>query len=861
MKSDNRGSTLVTVIVAIAFVTILTSIILATTVMNMSMKGIDRKVKDDFYYAEKGLDDVYTGVGQKTAEFAGKQYDKAFKQLGKTISNAAAANEEFKKKFLEECYTEFHGASDLKAKLDAYIVRPIVSTRIDSVAVTNVGTDAGSVFYLNNDGMTVSSYDAAKTVAVVIKNISVTAKDKDDYQSVITTDLVIECPTVDFLGLNAEVTDYAIIGCKGVYFTGATNKDTVEVSGNLYGGVHPSKIDASDDDKLFPASGKTPLYGGINILDSKVTMKSNYIVSKGDINVAGAGSMLDISSTDLMAGVPGVWFDTMRTVKGASSPEINIKANMFALNDLELNADGSNVKFFDNCDYYGYNDKTLAAGDSLSYSEARADEDSSAIIINGKSCKLDMTEVHTLALMGKAYVDFSSKGTVEGTDPKIAESAESLALQTNQQLYTVPIDFLEGPNPCDAANYGSGFKINKTREEMEKWFGYKYVKTTDTTTSNKDQLVPGNEILKAYKVKIDGEYIYWAYLNFNDKVWEIDTDTTSPTYGQYIESPPGTVIGTRASVSSKTRFFDEIMSAAAPESDTEAQPTALRLKEKVLASAKNTSYFDLKGVLIDNSDPDYATKVIYGRNAIVHYNTTAGSESYSVKTNTAGMEEFAPYPQNLLKRYKILCVSLDGKEDFKLTEDVTSAMTAWQTSKVASDWTKNAVTTPMSSFVLVGALTDKDTSGVDGHGNQKRYLSGDTAGAYGACVVKDSDFSIPAASSFKGVVFVDGNITVGSGATVDGLLMATGTITVEGGSGSSPTRILANKGLVQSRVEKEISLVEKGSSYEDNFLISYLTKDGSTRMYNMTPGGRREEDRIKADYNSFMHFDSWRKGN
>ena len=871
MKRDNRGSTLVTVIVAIAFVTILTSIILTTTVMNMSMKGIDRKVKDDFYYAEKGLNDVYTGVGQITAEFAGKQYDKAFKQLGKTISTADEANNEFKEKFLGACYDEFHGATDLKAKLNAFIVGPAISTRIDSVTVTN----AGSVFYLNNDGGTVSAYDAAKTVAVVIKDISVAATDKDDYQSVITTDLVIECPTVDFLGLNAEVTDYALIGCQGVYFTGTSTNDTIDVSGNLYGGVHPSAISAVDDAKLFPVSGiegsKTPLYGGINVLDSKVSMKSNYIVSKGDINVAGSGSELKIT-TDANAGIPGVWFDTMRTVKGASAPKIEVKANMFALNDLELNADGSNVRFYGNCDYYGYNDKTLPSGASLvaglekgSLSSERSDDDSSAIIINGKSCTLDMSQVHTLALMGKAFVDFSSKGVVDDAafPNKIAASAESLALQTNQQLYTVPIDFMKGPNPASAANYGSGFSLNKTRQEMdpdypsagsEGWFGYKYVKQVATSPSNANQDV--NDIFDTYKVKIDGEYVYWAYLKFNDKHWK-----KQPGTGVYTEDTSGATLGTGGSVSSKTAFFDEIMSATGPDPVNAVQPSALRLKEKVLGSATNTSYFDLKGCLIDNSDPAYSTKVIYGRNAIVHYDTTPGSETYAVKPNTAGMETFASYPQNLFNRYKILCVSLDGKEDYKISDDVTtSAMTAWETAKTATDWKKDAVTTPMSSFVLVSALSGKDTSGNDIHGAPKRYIEGDTAGVFGACVVKDSSFVIPAASSFKGVVFVDGNITVGAGATVDGLLMATGTITVEGGSSSAPTRILANKGLVQSRVEKEISLVEKGSAYSDNFLITYLTGDGTTRMYNMTPGGRREEDRIKADYNSFMHYDNWKKG-
>ena len=80
--NQNEGSTLITVIVAIAFVTILTTIILGTTVVNVRMKGIDRRTRDDFYYAEKALNDIYTGLGQEIAVIAGDEYDSAFKKAG-----------------------------------------------------------------------------------------------------------------------------------------------------------------------------------------------------------------------------------------------------------------------------------------------------------------------------------------------------------------------------------------------------------------------------------------------------------------------------------------------------------------------------------------------------------------------------------------------------------------------------------------------------------------------------------------------------------------------------------------------------------------------------------------------------------
>ncbi|MBO4905004.1 MAG: hypothetical protein J5367_07245, partial [Lachnospiraceae bacterium] len=345
MTRDNRGSTLITVIVAIAFVTILTSIILSTTAMNMSMKGIDRKVKDDFYYAEKGLNDVYTGVGQYAAKRVGKRYDDAFKEIGATYATAVEADAAYRQNFLTDIYTEYSGAtlSDRIGKLNPFIVSSLPA-RLKSVKVTS----ADAAKYRDKNGNDSSLSDA---VAVVIPNVTVTATDKDDFRSVIKSDIVIQCPTVDFLGTNAEITDYSLIACQGVYFTeGAGGSKYIDVNGDLYGGVHPA---ASTTDEQILNSATYQVYGGINVYNSVVNLKSNQIVSKGDINISGSGSELNIGSNEMVSSVPGVWFDTMRTVKGAASPKVTVRANMYALNDLELNANGSDVRLLGGYDYYG----------------------------------------------------------------------------------------------------------------------------------------------------------------------------------------------------------------------------------------------------------------------------------------------------------------------------------------------------------------------------------------------------------------------------------------------------------------------------------------------------------------------------
>ena len=859
MKRDNNGSTLITVIVAIAFVTILTSIILGTTVVNMSMKGIDRKVKDDFYYAERGLGDVYTEVGQIVAEVAGDEYEAVFKQIGKTFSTADEAGREFKKNFLTECYGKFDESvvATRITNFDSYIVTKFVSSRIASVNVTSVG----EVKYKKKDGTytddAITDTNLDEYMSVVIPDVSVTVTDNRNYQSVISTDIIIDCPTVDFLGTNAEVTDYAIIGCQGIYFTSpAGGNNHIEVTGNLYGGVHQTPNTGDGEIYPSPTPVVAPIYGGINVYRSEVKLQSNYVVSKGDINVAGPGSELKIESANTTSGIPAVWFDSMRTVKGATGAKININnANIFALNDLELNANESNVTF--RGDYYGYNDKTLATesslagaaankGNSLDYSNDRLDNDSSAILINGNTCTLDLRNLNSLVLLGKAFIDFSSKGAVPFGSPKIAASAESLALQPNQQLYLVPIDFMTTPNPSTYDNLDPTthkFKLNKTRGELKDdhtgWFGYKYVKQTDEGDD-----VIADDIFDTYVVKIDGEDVYYAYLKFNKKLW-IKSEST----GEYEDAElahPGLTLGSYGSVSSKAAFFDEIMSSTG-DTDTELQPSAFRLRGKVLDSIKYGDFFNLQNSVINMN----STAVVYGRNAIVNYDVVNGD--YRIKSNTDGLERFASYPENLFKRYQMMCVYLDGKEDYALRDSIS--ISATEQTKIDNDWKIQPVTSPMDNFVLVSELSGKNTSSGD-----SMYIDSDSSNApYGACIVAPS-FTLSAGSKLKGAAFINGDVTIESGAEVDGLLMATGTITIKGGSSSKPTRIRSNKGLVQSRVDKELSLIEKGGAYKDNYLISYLAKNGA-KMYDITPGSKRDEDRIDPDYNSFMHYENWRKGN
>ena len=56
----------------------------------------------------------------------------------------------------------------------------------------------------------------------------------------------------------------------------------------------------------------------------------------------------------------------------------------------------------------------------------------------------------------------------------------------------------------------------------------------------------------------------------------------------------------------------------------------------------------------------------------------------------------------------------------------------------------------------------------------------------------------------------------------------------------------------------------KAEAYKKYYVINYLSKDDSSGrpqlIYDVEPGSKVERERIEADYNDFMHYENWQKG-
>ena len=83
-RTDNKGSAMVVVIIAMAFIGILASVLMYMSLLNYQMKVNNLKAKDNFYSAETVLDEIRTAMGERVSASVGSAYELVLKNYEAT---------------------------------------------------------------------------------------------------------------------------------------------------------------------------------------------------------------------------------------------------------------------------------------------------------------------------------------------------------------------------------------------------------------------------------------------------------------------------------------------------------------------------------------------------------------------------------------------------------------------------------------------------------------------------------------------------------------------------------------------------------------------------------------------------------
>lgn len=429
--NDNRGSALVLVVIAIAFVGTLVAMLIYLVYFNYLMKFTDRSAKANFYTAESALEVLKAGLEKDVSEaMVVSYYDVMSNHTSDSALNKQAAFEEafrdelesagvfhivpyslgmpvqtmntYDPSVLESYWTEVQNTNagysgfkvaaaegDEGAWLETY-----AWDRTNKVIDTAVATDP-EIF--RNEGPVVL-YNGS---IMEFKNIRVKYIDDDGYVSIIETDIQIETPKINFSNVLSvpRIEEYSLIAAGGIYNGYERREDVAQnafvptpvaagantkISGNVNGGEDGIFVNGVDNRIVFAQNDEDVIAN-----PSKI-----YTITADTVNALSGRRQADVSN-GRPASLASIDVDDSYEIWAndlyAQSATLKIAANCFVQDDLTT--DGSYpAVYLSGTSYSGYGTAdTTAKGNS-------------SILINGAHTTLDMSSLQKLELAGHAYV-------------------------------------------------------------------------------------------------------------------------------------------------------------------------------------------------------------------------------------------------------------------------------------------------------------------------------------------------------------------------------------------------------------------------------------------------------------------------
>lgn len=436
LREQNRGASLIAVLVAIIFVMTIGGIVMSITTTNILMREAEASAKRNFYGAEDIVDEISAGMSNSAAVAMQASYNEILENYRTFLEDGTDMELKFRRSYMDRlialfCDTtnagrtgamETQNGGEVVYQFGYYDVEKIAEMWRTVCAHGNSDpsdfTASGERDFLvtQNDNSATYTVDYEEGV-FTLQNVNVVFTNAAGYQTNISTDIVFHTPALSF-GSNSSVKNYmkyGLIADDSIIFTGVTN---IAVNGSMYAGSN-----------------------GIVVNHSNAVLKGSDIVTRGNIEIR-PGSIVTIGD-----GSGRIWAEDILTTGSGDPSTITLDGNIYVADDLTLNGvpvnnptDGSNryntVTLKGN--YYGYNFREI-----YDTSTAVNNSDfSSAIVINGENSRLNMEGLNYLLLAGRTFI---SRGGSANNDIYLGES---LSVRTNQLAYNVPASYVnEGVSP------------------------------------------------------------------------------------------------------------------------------------------------------------------------------------------------------------------------------------------------------------------------------------------------------------------------------------------------------------------------------------------------------------------------------
>ena len=467
-EQKNKGSAMIVVIMAMAFIGILASVLMYMSLLNYQMKVNNLKAKDNFYSAETVLDEIRVGMQGRVSESIGEAYQNILlnydsasmeekmvnlrygflsqmqKYYGIKLGSGSMVQDVYNPVVMfgylsddmaeHTTLTVTYEVSDGK-KIDYCVYRnkkdgKIVGGRVGGDMHTYTFDTDGNVVY--DPGLLLDDIPHGNTKlytdGLAYRNLKVTYTDASGYVSVIRTDLRVKMPDMEFaqsVSLPA-LTSFSLIANDTLQVLPANVNN--EIAGSFYAKkmIVGSKVAGEGYNvslALKEVSDKQANAGKRMVVEEEL-----YVGQGADLSTDKYGEL---------------WAGTILMHGGVNSGKSTVN---FAGNDIYVSGDLT-ISGEKNVFRAGALDGEEYIGKYVGFGNGQGDSDSSAIVVNGKETELDLSKLKNLSLAGNTYIALSkTDDQLTNTDIYHNDAAnkqdvlmgQSIAVKSDQLAYLVP---------------------------------------------------------------------------------------------------------------------------------------------------------------------------------------------------------------------------------------------------------------------------------------------------------------------------------------------------------------------------------------------------------------------------------------
>ena len=464
-KTDNKGSALVVVIIAMAFIGILASVLMYMSLLNYQMKVNNLKAKDNFYSAETVLDEIRSYMGTQISESVGNAYENVLQNYSST--SAEEKTSKLRYYFLTDMQSKYMLAGstdtnyyDLTKFFGTDCLTPEVRSRtvLETTSLDDLSDESGwrriyldesgTVKVTDRKGLEITAAENPKGRMKLYKDglgicaLRVTYTDDSGYVSVIQTDLRIKVPEIDF---SQAVTVPSITGISMIAQDSIQALPTDpnllsqnEIGGSFYADrfIVGSTKEGEDSNVIVDLKEPKEPFGKANP-DKRMIAASELYLGQGATLNADQYGELWAGSITMHGGIP---------IKAGSKGTICFNGNgVYVANDLIMSGK-------DNVFSAGALLNEEYTGEYVGFGDG-SNGDSSAIIVNGTNTEIYLNQLRNLTLAGNSYISLKTAGGTSGAATNTAGEnvrdimmGQSIAVKSDQLAYLVPAECIGRSN-------------------------------------------------------------------------------------------------------------------------------------------------------------------------------------------------------------------------------------------------------------------------------------------------------------------------------------------------------------------------------------------------------------------------------